>query len=45
LQRVQWNLHASGGRQDALVPAGDYVVRIRVGDVTLRKKLRVDLEE
>jgi hypothetical protein len=45
LQRLQWNLHASGGRQDAMVPAGDYVVRIRLGDVTLRKKLRVDMEE
>jgi hypothetical protein len=45
LQRLQWNLHASGGRQDALVPAGDYVVRIRVGNVTLQKKLRVDAED
>jgi photosystem II stability/assembly factor-like uncharacterized protein len=45
LQRLQWNLRPSGGRQDALVPAGDYVVNFRVGGEALQKKFRVEREE
>jgi photosystem II stability/assembly factor-like uncharacterized protein len=42
LQKLQWDLRAKGRHQDALVPAGEYVCRIKVGDQTLHGRFRVE---
>jgi photosystem II stability/assembly factor-like uncharacterized protein len=44
LHRLQWDLRG-GRRQDAFVPAGDYVARLKVVDQTLLKKFRVESED
>jgi photosystem II stability/assembly factor-like uncharacterized protein len=45
LHRLQWDLRGGGRRQDAFVPAGDYMARLKVGDQTLLKKFRVESED
>jgi hypothetical protein len=49
LHRAQWNLRGGAGidlRGAKLVPPGDYVVRLHVGDrMIASRKLRVEPEE
>ncbi len=46
LHRIVWPLRAAGAmRVGAMVPAGEYVAKLRVGDRELTKKFRVEADE